>query len=198
MHQDVQRKFVAAVLDEFILVFSQYHSGAGTARQVHSRMMQTHCAHLVDFKSHRSCFCCFMRMPEKVLACGHAFCDPCIKIFGTRSPSEKNTYELSECMMCGVYHQNTVFRFVPPTAGIRMLSVDGGGIRGVVPLMYLHHLEESMSFLGCSIRDHFDFICGTSAGKLISPSQQYNLLIRRRGSGCHRYLLIAMECSRIS
>jgi hypothetical protein len=106
-----------------------------------------------------------MRMPEKVLTCGHALCDPCIKIFGTRSLSEKNTYEVPACILCGVNYQNAVFRFVPPTAGIRMLTVDGGGIRGVIPLMYLQHLDGLLSPFGCEVRDHFDFVCGTSAGK---------------------------------
>jgi hypothetical protein len=106
-------------------------------------------------------------MLEKVLVCGHALCDVCIKIYGRRSISEKNTYELSECILCGVSYQNSIFRFVPPTAGIRVLSLDGGGIRAVILLTYLVYLQQALSWLECPIRDHFDFVCGTSAGKLL-------------------------------
>ena len=166
MHQDVQSKFVANVLEEFSAIFMQYNNGLLPAKVIHHQVLSTHGPHLADLKSHKSCFCCFMRMPEKVLACGHAFCDSCIRIFGKRSFLEKNTYELAACMLCSARCENFIFRFVPPTAGIRMLSVDGGGIKGVVPLMYLQHLDDTLAPLGCAIRDYFDFVCGTSAGKL--------------------------------
>ncbi|KAL9078313.1 MAG: hypothetical protein Q9157_002776 [Trypethelium eluteriae] len=59
------------------------------------------------------------------------------------------------------------FQFVPPTAGARILSLDGGGIRGVVPLVYLRKIEEHISGFGAPIQDYFDLVCGTSAGGLI-------------------------------
>ncbi|KAF1840101.1 FabD/lysophospholipase-like protein [Cucurbitaria berberidis CBS 394.84] len=166
-HEDIQLKFLSATLHEFHDVFTLYNSGKSSASEVHRQILSTHHPHLANLKSHRSCFCCLLRMPEKVLACGHALCDPCIKIFGRRSHSEKNTYDISECVLCGVSYQNSTFRFVPPTAGIRVLSLDGGGVRGVVPLMFLEHLDNSLAPLGCSVKDHFDFVCGTSAGGLV-------------------------------
>jgi hypothetical protein len=153
------------VLAEFSLIFTQYYSGKSSAREVHLKVLRTHHPHLADLKSHRSCFCCFMRMPEKVLSCGHAYCDSCIKTFGSRSSSERNTYEVFDCVLCGVHCQNSIFRFVPPTAGIRTLTVDGGGVKGVSPLMYLQHLDNSLASLGCAVREYFDYVCGTSAGK---------------------------------
>jgi hypothetical protein len=169
--EGIQTKFMSSLLHEFISIFTQFDSGVCSASQIHQEVLSTHSPHIAELKSHRSCFSCFMRMPEKVLACGHALCDSCIKIFGTRSPLEKNTFELLECVLCGVSYQNATFRFVPPTAGIRVLSVDGGGIRGVIPLVFLQHLERSMPFLGCTIKDHFDYACGTSAGKKFRVSQ---------------------------
>jgi hypothetical protein len=176
MHEEIQIKFMAALVDEFINIFAQYDGSAYSASQMHRRVLSVHHPHLAELKSHRSCFSCFMRMPEKVLACGHALCDSCIKVFSTRSASEKNTYELLECILCGVSQQNSTFRFVPPTAGIRVLSIDGGGIKGVIPLTFLQHLETSMSFLGCAVRDHFDYVCGTSAGKLQATVKSRTLI----------------------
>ena len=52
----------------------------------------------------------------------------------------------------------------PPTAGIRILSVDGGGIRGIVPLEFLSVLQDALG-QGCLVQDMFDLAFGTSAGK---------------------------------
>jgi uncharacterized protein len=47
----------------------------------------------------------------------------------------------------------------------RILSIDGGGVRGVIPALALVALERA---LGGRVRDHFDFVAGTSTGALIA------------------------------
>jgi patatin-like phospholipase/acyl hydrolase len=47
----------------------------------------------------------------------------------------------------------------------RILSLDGGGIRGVFPVAFLARLEEH---LDGSIGSHFDLIAGTSTGGVIA------------------------------
>lgn len=103
-------------------------------------------------------------MPEKVLTCGHALCDTCVRVFSHRSKTNKYTYTVTECTICGVIQRDAVFHYILPTAGIRVLSIDGGGIRGIVPLKYLEHLEKVMSRFSCLIKDHFDYVVGTSTG----------------------------------
>jgi patatin-like phospholipase/acyl hydrolase len=61
---------------------------------------------------------------------------------------------------------NAVFKLIPPTAGIRILSMDGGGVRGIIGLTTLVLLERDLSYLGCPIWDVFDFVIGTSSGML--------------------------------
>jgi hypothetical protein len=46
----------------------------------------------------------------------------------------------------------------------RILSVDGGGIRGVIPAMVLSHIEEKVG----PAATHFDLISGTSTGGIIA------------------------------
>ena len=46
----------------------------------------------------------------------------------------------------------------------RILAIDGGGVRGVIPAIALAGLERE---LGGRVRDHFDFVAGTSTGALI-------------------------------
>lgn len=47
----------------------------------------------------------------------------------------------------------------------RILCIDGGGIKGVMPAAYLAYIEET---LGISVADHFDLIAGTSTGGIIA------------------------------
>jgi len=47
----------------------------------------------------------------------------------------------------------------------KILSIDGGGIKGLYSSTILEHLEEKYK---CSISDHFDMLCGTSTGGLIA------------------------------
>ena len=108
-------------------------------------------------------------MLEKVVACGHALSDSCIKFFGTRLRTEKNSYESPECVLCDVNYQKAVFRFVPPTASIRRLSVDGSGVKGIIPLMFLQHIDSLLAPLGLPVQDYFDLVFGTSAGAFEGP-----------------------------
>jgi len=47
----------------------------------------------------------------------------------------------------------------------KILSIDGGGIKGLYSSKILEHLEDRYD---CAISDYFDMICGTSAGGLIA------------------------------
>ncbi|MEO0728306.1 MAG: CBASS cGAMP-activated phospholipase [Bacteroidota bacterium] len=47
----------------------------------------------------------------------------------------------------------------------KILSIDGGGIKGLYSSTILEHLEAEFE---CRISDHFDLLCGTSTGGLIA------------------------------
>ena len=54
---------------------------------------------------------------------------------------------------------------------IRILSLDGGGIRGIIPGVILNYLEKKLQTLDKSnlkIGDYFDFIAGTSTGGILA------------------------------
>jgi len=67
----------------------------------------------------------------------------------------------------------------------RILSIDGGGVRGIIPAMVLAALERTT---GKPARDHFQFLAGTSTGGVIAgalaagiPAERLVSLYERRG-----------------
>lgn len=75
-------------------------------------------------------------------------------------------------------------RMKPPLGGLRILSLDGGGVRGIVELITLRRLL-SATGLSLNICDLFDLIVGTSAGKwgpksIVIAERTVNSPIRRR------------------
>ena len=73
------------------------------------------------------------------------------------------TYELGSCPLCS--SRWLIATLKPPTAGVRILSINGGGIRGVVLLEFLGILQNAVRS-DCLVRDLFDLAFGTSSGKL--------------------------------
>ena len=59
--------------------------------------------------------------------------------------------------------------------GSRILSLDGGGIRGLVQLEILMQLEEAT---GRKVTDLFDWIIGTSTGGIIALTLVYGELLQ--------------------
>ena len=52
----------------------------------------------------------------------------------------------------------------------RILAIDGGGIRGIIPAVALAALERET---GTPTRDQFDFVAGTSTGAVIAGAEEY-------------------------
>src|SRR5580704_4817416 len=48
----------------------------------------------------------------------------------------------------------------------RILSIDGGGLKGVFPISFLSEIESALHLT--SVADHFDLIAGTSVGGIIA------------------------------
>ncbi|XP_042491765.1 patatin-like protein 2 [Macadamia integrifolia] len=68
---------------------------------------------------------------------------------------------------------SSVLQIQPPTFGdlITILSIDGGGIRGIIPATILEFLESQLQELDgedARLADYFDVIAGTSTGGLVT------------------------------
>lgn len=119
--------------------------------------------------STKTCFGCLLTAPGYGLPCGHMLCELCIKNFDQSDENEAypSLFAHHDCLLCS---QNSSpkwpikFRILPPLSGLRILSLDGGGVRGIVELVTLERLESAIR-LGLPISAYFDLIVGTSAGR---------------------------------
>ncbi|KAI9662379.1 MAG: hypothetical protein M1821_008546 [Bathelium mastoideum] len=79
--------------------------------------------------------------------------------------------ELQKCPICSLKVKTSWSGFkistIPPLAGIRVLSLDGGGIRGIVELEVLRAIQQYLP-RGIPIRAFFDLIVGTSTGGILA------------------------------
>ncbi|PWW77233.1 FabD/lysophospholipase-like protein, partial [Tuber magnatum] len=128
--------------------------------------------HLDKPISSRVCFGCLARFPDRRLPCLHSFCEICFEVFGKRCNNQLYTFHILECTICFARFDGIKVHIQTPTAGARMLTVDGGGIRGVVTLISLIRLQAAISrIVGVKlpIQEHFfDMAIGTSSRGLIA------------------------------
>ncbi|KFY17790.1 hypothetical protein V492_00388 [Pseudogymnoascus sp. VKM F-4246] len=76
-------------------------------------------------------------------------------------------YEIRQCFLCKTDTPGVNIQVRPPTATARLLSIDGGGARGIIPLVFLQALEERIG-LPYPVQRNFDFVFGTSSGGIIA------------------------------
>lgn len=81
-------------------------------------------------RSSATCFFCLNREPEHILSCRHAMCDNCVVVFGCRSPTVGHHLDVTRCPLCDA-EVHLAVRQLPSTKGPNILSLDGGGVRGI-------------------------------------------------------------------
>jgi hypothetical protein len=117
------------------------------------------------------CYACLFGRPEYTLPCGHVVCFDCIREFDQSSISE--TYPgvaiHKECVLCSSNDTSNrnwphTVEYQPDLSGIRVLTLDGGGVRGIIQLSILQRLEELVN-LDIPFGKLFDLLVGSSAGK---------------------------------
>jgi hypothetical protein len=104
---------------------------------------------------------------------------------GSCSYTDPHLYKLNCCPFCTQCCEVSV-RVKPATAGLRVLSIDGGGIRAAIPIQFLCALEKAVG-LDMPIQELFDVAYGTSSGmlpqKIRFPFSAFCSLLCRRDGG---------------
>ncbi|KAK3377268.1 hypothetical protein B0T24DRAFT_666036 [Lasiosphaeria ovina] len=117
-------------------------------------------------RSNKTCLACLETAPDHVLPCGHAFCPRCIQEMAKPSRWLECAFEVGGCILCGGHDMHQV-QLKPRCAGVRILTLDGGGIRGMVEIALLQQIRREVG-LNISIREMFDLVVGTSTGGIIA------------------------------
>lgn len=117
----------------------------------------------VAVHSNRTCLYCLFRTPEKTLSCGHSIDDTCVRIFGRGLPGAEEKFVIQRCILCKEGTLTTVLQ--PLTASLSILTIDGGGSRGVIPLEFLALMQ---NMIDCPIQDLLDMAVGTSSDKTVT------------------------------
>jgi hypothetical protein len=99
------------------------------------------------------CYGCFLSSTTEKIDCGHSFCLECFKLM--------RNYHNCRCLLCDQLTNWKDTRL----AGYRILSLDGGGVRGYTEAIMLNRIEEILSI---PIPNLFDLIVGTSSGAIIA------------------------------
>jgi hypothetical protein len=139
----------------------------GSVVKFRERLLRTDTVNLwKTLKSNKTCLVCLQSIPDHVLPCGHGYCDSCVKDFGEPNSNYECAVTIYRCVLCRFSFRDgihQVVKFKPRCAGIRVLTLDGGGIRGIVELAILGKLYDRIG-LDVPIRDLFDLTMGTSTG----------------------------------
>lgn len=118
-------------------------------------------------RSHSTCYCCLMDFPQHALPCGHALCDRCARACGDLRQS---TLLVPWCPLhrdATRWAHPKIIKYKPREAGVRVLALDGGGIRGVVQLEILRAIEGALG-KHLPVQVFFDLMVGTGTGGLIA------------------------------
>jgi hypothetical protein len=153
---------VRQIAEQLQLHFSEL--GKRTAAEVHQANLNGHSRKWVSVQSNVTCLLCIRRKPEYVFSCGHSWCEACVRRFGIEMPAIEHHFKLQSCILCS--NGNLMVKLKPPTAGVSLLSMDGGGIRGIVSIELLALVQSAFGSL-CKIQEMFDMVFGTSAGMLV-------------------------------
>jgi len=138
-------------------------------QQVRENVLQEYKQHWKKVLSNKTCLTCLQAVPDHMLNCGHCLCFKCVQELGKPSGFYEYGWVVDSCILCQIYWQDSghLFRLHPMCAGVRALTLDGGGIRGIVELALLEHLDNAID-LDLPLQECFDIIVGTSTGGIIA------------------------------
>ncbi|KAK4197062.1 putative patatin-like phospholipase [Triangularia verruculosa] len=119
--------------------------------------------------SNKTCLSCLLSSPDHVLPCGHAYCPRCIQELSTPSQLKECAFDMHFCILCDKYFDpHPTIQFKPRCAGVRILTLDGGGVRGIVELGLVKALEDEIKLPTVRLAEMFDLIVGTSTGGIVA------------------------------
>ncbi|CEI60194.1 hypothetical protein FVEN_g6376 [Fusarium venenatum] len=121
-----------------------------------------------NFKSNLTCLCCVRKVPENVLPCGHILCKACVQTHG--NSVGQGLYHMHCCPLHPketIWPQPARIRFKPDEAGVRILCLDGGGVRAIDEIVILQEIQKVLGHQ-IPVQNFFDLIVGSGTGGIIA------------------------------
>jgi hypothetical protein len=131
--------------------------------------------------SNNPCYGCLFGRPEYKLPCGHFICQECLIDFDQKEETGPHHIAIHRrCVLCAAPTIRQGYRIPvrPELSGLRILSLDGGGVRGIIQIVALQRLE-SLIGLNLPLGQFFDLIVGTGAGKITPYVSRIASLLQR-------------------
>lgn len=129
-----------------------------------------------------TCLSCIRRKPQYKFQCGHFICRTCVKEFYPRDGLDPWLILPNSCHICGVVTQPLSIRLIPDTASVRVLTIDGGGIRGSAPIGFLKALQDEIRIPNYQVQRHFDIKFGTSSGNFVQNTYFQGQILINQGA----------------
>lgn len=144
------------------------------ARRCHKAVRRGHWKAFSRIQSHDLCYGCFLQPFEYHLPCQCSLCVRCCNVLGAEQ-EVPTLLAFQRCPLCqAAYKVPARLRVPPPTAGYRLLELDGGGVKGIVQIAILKNVQDRS---GLSVVKLFDMISGTSAGSsFLLPGRRWSKL----------------------
>jgi hypothetical protein len=142
-----------------------------SSAEMHRKNLRLHQSQWQNIVSSDTCLCCLRRRPLYRLDCGHILCETCVIVFAQASPEDPWLFKFQQCFLCGeTLPQEVAVRVHPPTAGVGVLCIDGGGVRGTLPLKLMKRLENRIG-LPIPFQRFIKVAFGVSSGTCIFTTQ---------------------------
>jgi hypothetical protein len=146
--------------------FEQLIRGLTSSSEIHRRTLSQFKDYWCQIKSSSTCFSCSRRRPQYSLHCGHVVCENCVLIFGEVDENDPWMYNIHQCFLCGEkMPEQVTIRTHPPTAGVGILCLDGGGARGMLTLGMMKRIQDRIG-LPIPFQKFFKVAFGISSGRL--------------------------------
>jgi len=148
--------------------FEQLTHSSMAVAEIHRSNMSRFGDHWHSIRSSSTCLCCLRRRPQYSLCCGYIICENCVLVFGDVDEDDPWMYEIHHCLLCKEkMPQEATIRIHPPTAGVGILCIDGGGARGALPLGMMKRIQDRIG-LPIPFQKFFKVAFGISSGTLLS------------------------------
>ncbi|KEQ57547.1 FabD/lysophospholipase-like protein, partial [Aureobasidium melanogenum CBS 110374] len=133
--------------------------------QLHVKNLHQHREYLARLRYGGNCSACLLEPWTHTLPCKHGLCTLCLRACDGKE-TDGCRIIVNECPVCELsVGSRCIRKFIPPTATLRVLALDGGGVKGLVQLQVLQYLCDEIGLRDTvHISTFFDLMVGSSIG----------------------------------